>query len=139
MDLKIAARMIAVLAFGAVMIAAVAALREAGSEDTAPATRLRDPGGEPVLAPFGNAELVHCRDLGMAAADDAACKKVWAEHRRRFFQTREPRRPADPKPERFGGSAPSVTPPADPSTADDTEKPGPATPTDTESDEAPLP
>jgi conjugative transfer region protein TrbK len=79
MDLKIAARMIAVLAIGAAMIAAVAALREAGSEDDAPATRLRDPGGG------RHAELVRCRDLGMAAADDAACLKVWAENRRRFL------------------------------------------------------
>ena len=86
MDLKIAARMIAVLAIGAAMIAAVAALREAGSEDNAPATRLRDPGGEPT-----NAELVRCRDLGMAAANDAACKEAWAEHRRRFLGTREER------------------------------------------------
>lgn len=85
MDLKIAARMIAVLAIGAAMIAAVAALREAGSEDNAPATRLRDPGGEPLLAPFGNAEMVRCRDLGMAAADNAACLKAWAENRRRFL------------------------------------------------------
>ena len=82
MDLKIAARMIAVLAIGAAMIAAVAALREAGSEDDAPATRLRDPGGEPA-----NAELVRCRDLGMAAADDAACKRAWAESRRRFLES----------------------------------------------------
>lgn len=80
MDLKIAARMIAVLAIGAAMIAAVAALREAGSEDDAPATRLRDPGGEPA-----NAELVRCRDLGMAAADDAACLKAWVENRRRLL------------------------------------------------------
>jgi conjugative transfer region protein TrbK len=82
MDLKIAARMIAVLAIGAAMIAAVAALREAGSEDTAPATRLRDPGGEPAIA-----ELVRGRDLGMAAADDAACMRAWAENRRRFLET----------------------------------------------------
>ena len=80
MDLKIAARMIAVLAIGAAMIVAVAALREAGSEDKAPATRLRDPGGEPA-----NVELVRCRDLGMAAADDAACRRAWLENRRRFL------------------------------------------------------
>lgn len=112
MDLKIAARMIAVLAIGAAMIAAVAALREAGPEDDAPATRLRDPGGEPV-----NAELVRCRDLGMTAADDAACMRAWAEHRRRFFETRQPTRSADPKPERFGNApAPAVAPPTDPAT-----------------------
>jgi conjugative transfer region protein TrbK len=31
------------------------------------------------------AELQHCQLLGKAALDDAACTKVWAENRRRFF------------------------------------------------------
>lgn len=104
MDSKIAARMIAVLALGAAMTAAVMALRGDGTEDAAPHS-LRRPGGEPA-----NAELVRCRDLGMAAANDPICRKAWAENRRRFLQTREPERavtpkpelPAAPKPERFG-------------------------------------
>lgn len=100
MDFKIAARMIAVLAIGSAMIAAVMVLREDGTE-VAPALRLRDPGGEPARS-----ELLRCRDLGMAATDDPACMKAWAENRRRFFQRDEPQRPAEPKPERFG-----ITPP----------------------------
>lgn len=96
MDLKIAARMIAVLALGAAMTAAVVALRGDGPEE-APAQNLRDPGGEPARS-----ELARCRDIGQAALDDAACRKAWAENRRRFFDTARPGEPAQPKPERFG-------------------------------------
>lgn len=103
MDLKIAARMIVVLAIGSAMIAAVAALREDGAEETAPTQSLRNPGGEPA-----SNELVRCRDLGMAAARDAACKRVWAENRRRFFGTRESQRVIAPKPERFGPRLPAA-------------------------------
>jgi conjugative transfer region protein TrbK len=34
--------------------------------------------------PLG-AALVRCNDLGSAALDDAACKRAWAESRRRFL------------------------------------------------------
>ena len=94
MDARIAARMIAVLALGAAMTAAVMALRGDGMEDAAPHS-LRRPGGEPA-----ESDLVRCRDLGMAAADDPTCRKAWAESRRRFLQTREPERAVTPKPER---------------------------------------
>lgn len=94
MDARVAARMIAVLAFGAAMTAALMALRGDGAEDAAPHS-LRYPGGEPM-----SLELARCRDLGFAAADDRACKKAWAENRRRFLETREPERAAEPKPER---------------------------------------
>jgi conjugative transfer region protein TrbK len=30
-------------------------------------------------------ELVRCQGIAMAAEDDAGCKAVWAENRRRFF------------------------------------------------------
>lgn len=116
MDARIAARMIAVLALGAAMTAVVMALRGDDTEDAAPHS-LRRPGGEPE-----NSELVRCRDLGMAVADDPTCRKAWAENRRRFLQTREPERavtpkperPAMPKPERFGdgeGGKPKTTVP----------------------------
>lgn len=85
MDLKIAARMIAVLALGAAMTAAVMALRGDGTEE-APAHNLRRPGGEPA-----NTELARCRDLGLAAADNPDCRKAWAESRRRFLGNREER------------------------------------------------
>ncbi len=117
MDARIAARMIAVLALGAAMTAAVMALRGDGTEDAAPHS-LRRPGGEPA-----NSELVRCRDLGMAAANDPICRKAWAENRRRFLQSREPdraitpqpERSAVPKPERFGdgeaGKPKAIVPP----------------------------
>lgn len=101
MDLKIAARMIAVLALGAAMTAAVMALRGDGPEGTpgdAPtAQSLRDPGGEPA-----GDELARCRDIGPAALEDAACRKAWAENRRRFLETAKPGELPLPKPERFG-------------------------------------
>lgn len=105
MDLKIAARMIAVLALGAAMTAAVMAWRGDGTEDAAPHS-LRHPGGEPERS-----ELARCRDRGIAAADDAVCKKAWAENRRHFLGTRERERPATPKPERFSGDTKSDAPP----------------------------
>ncbi|WP_454918782.1 putative entry exclusion protein TrbK-alt [Xanthobacter sediminis] len=80
MDLKIAARMIAVLAIAAIVAFAATALREDGAEEAAPSPVLRHPGGEPPRS-----ELVRCRDLGIAAADDEACRKAWAENRRRFL------------------------------------------------------
>ncbi|BCH21628.1 putative entry exclusion protein TrbK-alt [Mesorhizobium sp. L-8-3] len=102
MDLKIAARMVAVLALGAAITAAVMALRgdgpENGTEDT-PAQSLHHPGGEPERN-----ELARCRDLGMSAAGDAICRKAWAENRRRFFGTRAIERSSSPKPERFGAA-----------------------------------
>ncbi|WP_082016216.1 putative entry exclusion protein TrbK-alt [Aureimonas altamirensis] len=120
MDLKIAARMIAVLALGAGLTAAIAALRgsEDGPED-APAIRLRDPGGEPAFDPIGRrSELARCRDIGATALEDAACRKAWAENRRRFFEAEEPEQPPMPKPERFG-----KTRPAEPAPAPDTDAP----------------
>lgn len=80
MDLKIAARMTAVLALGAAMTAAFMVLRGDGSQD-ASSPRSARPGGEPATV-----ELARCRDIGMAAASDEACRKAWAENRRRFLQ-----------------------------------------------------
>jgi conjugative transfer region protein TrbK len=41
-------------------------------------------------------ELAHCREIGSAAQNDAACKAAWAENRRRFFAPLW-NRPAIPK------------------------------------------
>ncbi|MFT4003841.1 MAG: putative entry exclusion protein TrbK-alt [Rhizobium sp.] len=100
MDLKIAVRMIAVLALGSAMIAAVMVLRE-NAPEVAPAHPLRDPGGEPA-----HSELARCRDIGTAALEDASCRKAWAENRRRFLGTD---RPSAPSPERSGSSSPRAT------------------------------
>lgn len=40
-------------------------------------------------------ELARCKDLGMAAADDARCKAAWAESRARFLRT-DPSSPVAP-------------------------------------------
>jgi conjugative transfer region protein TrbK len=80
MNIKIAARMTAVLALGAAMTAAFMALRGDGSQD-ASSPRSAHPGGKPA-----GAELVRCRNIGMAAIADEACRKAWAENRRRFLQ-----------------------------------------------------
>jgi conjugative transfer region protein TrbK len=87
MDLKIAARMIAVLALCAAMTAAFMALRGDGSQN-ASSPRSAHPGGEPAKV-----ELARCRDIGMAAIADEACRKAWAENRRRFLR---PSRPVEP-------------------------------------------
>ncbi len=84
MDLKIAARMIAVFALSAGLTAAIVALQDEDGAD-ANSPRIGRSGGEPV-----NTGLSRCRDLGMVAADDAACRKAWAENRRRFFATDQP-------------------------------------------------
>ncbi|MER9835110.1 putative entry exclusion protein TrbK-alt [Mesorhizobium sp. M0145] len=93
MDLKIAARIAAVLALGAAMTAAFMALRGDGSRD-ASSPRSAHPGGEPARV-----ELARCRDSGMAAIDDDTCRKAWAESRRRFLR---PSRPVAPN------AAPSI-------------------------------
>lgn len=97
MDLKIAARMIAVIAIGAGLTAAFSALRDDDAPD-ADAPSIVHPGGEP----DPRRELVRCRDLGAAALEDAACRKAWAQSRRRFLQSGKPDRSAAPRPERFG-------------------------------------
>jgi len=105
MDLKIAARMIAILAIGAAMTAAVMALRGHGPGDgteDAPAQSLHHPGGE-----HARSELARRRGLGLSAADDNACRKAWAENRRRFFGGERPERLPAPKPERFGKAWPA--------------------------------
>ncbi|UXS53047.1 putative entry exclusion protein TrbK-alt [Agrobacterium tumefaciens] len=93
MDLKIAARMIAVVAIGAGLTAAISALRhDNGPEDISP-LHLRDPGGDPSLS-----VLARCRGMGMAALENPDCRKAWTETRRRFFGADRLERPVTPKP-----------------------------------------
>jgi len=99
MDVKIAARIIAVIALGAGLTAAFSALRDDDAPD-ADAPRIVHPGGEP----DPRRELVRCRDLGAAALEDAICRKAWAESRRRFLQSDKPDRTVMPKTERFGAA-----------------------------------
>ncbi|MER8479274.1 putative entry exclusion protein TrbK-alt [Mesorhizobium sp. M1163] len=112
MDLKIAARMTAVLALGAAMTAAFMALRGDGSQD-ASSPRSAHPGGEPSV------ELARCRDIGMAAIDDDACRKAWAENRRRFLRPSRPVAPnAAPSTEKDSSRMLPLQPPK-PSPAED--------------------
>lgn len=79
MDMKIAIRTLAVLVLAAVIAACAIALRPDRTEDSAAETvqpRVDDP---------ASSELVRCRDLGAAALDDPACRKAWADSRRRFL------------------------------------------------------
>lgn len=87
MNLKIAARMTAVLALGAAMTAAFMVLRGDGSQG-ASSPRSAHPGGEPTRV-----ELARCRAIGTAAIADEACRKAWTENRRRFLL---PSRPVAP-------------------------------------------
>ncbi|MCE6076381.1 putative entry exclusion protein TrbK-alt [Agrobacterium vitis] len=93
MDTKIAARMIAVFAIGAGLTAAITALHDDEDRPDAAAPRIERPGGD--LA--RKQEFARCRDLGTAALEDAACRKAWAENRRRFFQINRPNQPTPPK------------------------------------------
>lgn len=93
MDLKIAARMIAVFAIGAGLTAAITALRNDEDRHDAAAPRIEYPGGDPA----STGELARCRDLGTAALEDTACRKAWSENRRRFFRMDKPDRPTPPK------------------------------------------
>ncbi|MGK6317767.1 putative entry exclusion protein TrbK-alt [Neorhizobium sp. DT-125] len=93
MDLKIAARMIAVVAIGAGLTAAISALHNNDGPEDAPSLRLRDPGGDPTIT-----RLARCRDMGVAALDDPTCRKVWDETRRRFFGAGNPEPSVLPKP-----------------------------------------
>ena len=39
------------------------------------------------LPAAGDPELIRCRDLGTAAAEDESCLAAWSEEQRRFFGT----------------------------------------------------
>lgn len=93
MDLKIAARMVAVFAIGAGLIAAITALHDDEDRPDAQAPRIERPGGDPAR----KSELTRCHDLGTTAVEDVACRKAWAENRHRFFQTDKSERSMPPK------------------------------------------
>ncbi|MFB0690315.1 putative entry exclusion protein TrbK-alt [Agrobacterium pusense] len=94
MDLKIAARMTAVIVLGAGLTATLLAMtRQQGPEET-PVFRSLDPGGEPENE--ARRELLRCRDLGAEALKDKACLKAWLESRRRFLKPSQSGHPAAP-------------------------------------------
>ncbi|WP_434733010.1 putative entry exclusion protein TrbK-alt [Rhizobium sp. YTUHZ044] len=94
MDLKIAARMTAVIALGAGLTATLMAMSQRQGPEETPVFRSLTPGGEPENEV--RKELIRCRDLGAEALKDKACLKAWLESRRRFLkpsQSSEPRAP----------------------------------------------
>ncbi|MBF2717672.1 putative entry exclusion protein TrbK-alt [Agrobacterium vitis] len=97
MDLKIAARMIAVFAIGAGLTAAITALHDDEDRPDAAVPGIERPGGDPSPLSAAKSQLARCRDLGTAALEDVACRKAWAESRRRFFRMDKPDRPTPPK------------------------------------------
>ncbi|MNE64349.1 hypothetical protein D3C80_1597570 [compost metagenome] len=97
MDTKIAARMIAVFVIGAGLTAAITALQNDEDRPDARAPRIERPGGDPSSLSAAKSELARCRDLGAVALEDTACRKAWAENRRRFFQMNKSGRPISPK------------------------------------------
>jgi len=60
----------------------------------------------------GDAELIRCRDLGMAAAEDESCLAAWSEEHRRFMGTDRAREPHHQSQTDYVGSVPSALPPA---------------------------
>lgn len=80
MDWKVAAKVVAVLAFAVVMAACAIALRPNGPEEP-PERTFESQGEEPDAG-----ELLRCREIGAAALDDAGCRKAWADSRRHFLE-----------------------------------------------------
>jgi conjugative transfer region protein TrbK len=80
MDWKLAARVIAVLAVTALMVACAIALRP-DAADEPPPPPVQSQSGEPA-----SSELLRCREIGAAALEDAGCKKEWADSRRHFLE-----------------------------------------------------
>jgi len=91
MDLKIVARMTAVLAIGVGLTATLVAFGQRQGPEETPVFRSLDPGGD-----LARKALLRCRDLGTEALKDKDCLKAWMESRRRFFKPSESGRPAAP-------------------------------------------
>ncbi|MFB9985053.1 putative entry exclusion protein TrbK-alt [Mesorhizobium kowhaii] len=91
MDLKIAARMTAVLAIGAGLTATLMAFSQRQGPEETPIFRSLDSGGDPARK-----ELVRCLDLGAQALKDKDCLKAWLESRRRFLKPSQSDRPVAP-------------------------------------------
>lgn len=95
MDLKIAARMIAVLAIGAGLTATLMAFSQRQGPEETPVFRSLNPGGEPEID-AARIELLRCRNLGAEALKDKACLKAWLESRRRFLKPSQSGQPSAP-------------------------------------------
>lgn len=95
MDLKIAARMTAVIAIVAGLTATLMAIREPQRAEETPVLPSLDPGGEPETG-TERVELHRCRDLGAEALKDKACRKAGWKAADAFSS---PRTPASQQPQ----------------------------------------
>lgn len=68
------------IAFGLLALAILVGAIVAGRQHPEPAVSAPATSTDPL-----SAELIRCRDEGMAAANDAACKEAWTKNRARFF------------------------------------------------------
>jgi conjugative transfer region protein TrbK len=68
------------IAFGLLGVAVIAGAIVAGRHHQEGAVSAPAMSADPL-----SAELTRCRDEGMAAANDMACKEAWATNRARFF------------------------------------------------------
>ena len=71
-----------VAGFGLVAAAIIATVVHFNSEKAEPASAA--PRSATTVDPLA-ADLARCQALGIAALDDASCKAIWTENRRRFF------------------------------------------------------
>jgi conjugative transfer region protein TrbK len=71
-----------VAGFGLVAAAIIATAVHFNTEKAEPASAA--PRSATTVDPLA-ADLARCQALGIAALDDASCKAIWAENRRRFF------------------------------------------------------
>jgi len=90
LEIAALARVAGFVLVAAAIIAAAVQLDPRKAEPS-PNGTLPAPTGDPLAA-----ELARCQAIGMAAQNDAACAKAWAENRRRFF-TYRPAYDAAPK------------------------------------------
>jgi conjugative transfer region protein TrbK len=93
-DPKIIARAVAVILLGGAVLACAVEVARLDRR-SAPAVSAMDGNIDPLAA-----ELARCKTLGAEAANDDACKRVWAKNRERFFAPGAPYRgrPVDPFP-----------------------------------------
>ena len=73
------------IAFGLLALATLVGAIVAGRQHREPVVSAPETSADPL-----STELTHCRDEGMAAANDMACKEAWAKNRARFFGHAKP-------------------------------------------------
>jgi len=65
------------------------------------------------LPAAGDPELIRCRDLGVAAAEDESCLAAWSEEQQRFLGTERSPEPREQSQTDYVGSVSSALPPVE--------------------------